>query len=145
MGSDSERGQPANVGQPWVSWVPTGLPEAKKFSRPAPAPFGLVVRAVLEGDGDAVGAPRAPAVEAAAEEVERADVDVVVDEARARGAVGLAPLNGVPVALTWTSGKSAQPCAGTNASVAAEAGRHLGQTAREADAEAAARWSARSA
>jgi hypothetical protein len=34
-------------------------------------------------------------------------------------AVGLDPLNGWPVTLTWTSGKAAQPCAGTSVQRAA--------------------------
>ena len=46
----------------------------------------LVVGAVPQGHRDAVGAPRPPAVEAAAEEVEGADVDVVVEEAAHRRA-----------------------------------------------------------
>ena len=42
---------------------------------------GLVVGAVLQRHRHSVRAPRPPAVEAAAEELEGADVDVVVDEA----------------------------------------------------------------
>jgi hypothetical protein len=74
---------------------------------------GLVIDAVLQCDGHAVRTPRSPAVEPPAEEVEGADVGAESRKPRT-GAVGLAPVNGVPVALTSISGKAVQPVAGTS-------------------------------
>ena len=88
---DSSRGQPAKVGQPSGLCVPTGVPLMMKFSDDRPGAVGEVVEAVLERDGHAVRAPGPAAVEAPAEELEGAEVDVVVDEAAHLAPSGSSP------------------------------------------------------
>ena len=79
--SDSSRGQPAKLGQPSGLWVPVGAAGGEEVLDDRAGAVRVVVGAVAQRDRHSVRAPRPPAVEAAAEELEGAEVDVVVEEA----------------------------------------------------------------
>ena len=105
--------RPAGEARPSLGlWVPTGRAAGEEVLDHRARAVGVVVGAVLQRHGHAVRAPRPPAVEARRRGTGTRRGGCGRRGSRARAPSGSMPLNGLPVTLTSTSGKVAQPWAG---------------------------------
>src|ERR1700742_2803183 len=112
--SDSSRGQPLKLGQPSGLWVATGVPADRKFSTTAAAPLGKWSGQSRSATVTPYGLQGRPQWKLPLRNSNAPRWMWSSRKPRTR-AVGLDPLNGVPLTFSSISGKAAQPVAGTNA------------------------------